>query len=172
MIIIALISPLTGCDYANIYARRVNYMKVAVVDGQGGGIGRSIVEGLRKTLPGGAEIIALGTNAVATSQMLRAGADEGATGENAIVVNAGKADIIVGVIGIVTANSMLGELTPGIARAVAESPALKILIPLNRCNVEVVGTGNGTSVASMIDMLVEKVNARIRGASSSVVSGE
>jgi len=104
-------------------------MRIAVVDGQGGGIGKAIVEKLRKELPGDVEIIALGTNSAATVLMLKAGANEGATGENAIVYNADKVDVIMGVIGIIAANSMMGELTPLMARAIAESPAKKVLIP-------------------------------------------
>ncbi|HHV29625.1 DUF3842 family protein [Acetivibrio mesophilus] len=117
-------------------------MKVAVVDGQGGGIGKTIVEKLRRELPEGTQIIALGTNALATTLMLKAGASEGASGENAIVFNAPKVDVIVGPIGIISANSMMGELTPLMAGAIAESPAKKILIPLNRCNIEVAGVKN------------------------------
>ena len=117
-------------------------MKVAVVDGQGGGMGRSIVEKLRASLGDSITITALGTNALATSSMLKAGADEGATGENAVVVNAARADIIVGSIGIVCANSMLGELTPKMAIAIASSPAQKVLIPVSRCGLHLAGIQN------------------------------
>jgi 4-hydroxy-L-threonine phosphate dehydrogenase PdxA len=114
-------------------------MRIAVVDGQGGGIGRAIVDKLRKEFEDTIEIIALGTNSLATSLMLKVGANEGATGENAIVYNASKVDLILGPIGIVCANSLLGELSPQMAKAIAESPAKKILIPLNKCNVAVAG---------------------------------
>ncbi len=117
-------------------------MRIAVVDGQGGGIGKALVEKLRQILPDGTRIIALGTNALATSLMIKAGADEGASGENAVVFNASKVDVIVGTIGIIAANSIMGELTPNMAKAIAESPARKVLIPLNRCNIEVVGVKN------------------------------
>lgn len=114
-------------------------MRIAVIDGQGGGIGKTLVEKLKKELSAEHEIICLGTNATATIQMLKAGADEGATGENAIIYNARKVDVIVGAIGIIISNAMMGELTPAMACAIAESPAKKVLIPLNRCNIEVAG---------------------------------
>lgn len=114
--------------------------KIAVIDGQGGGIGKLIVEKLRSTFENEITIMALGTNALATALMLKAGANEGASGENAIVYNAPKVDIIIGSIGIISANSMLGELTPAMAEAISESSAVKVLIPLNRCNVYVAGT--------------------------------
>lgn len=115
-------------------------MRIAVVDGQGGGMGKTLVERIRQTLGSQVEILALGTNALATAAMLKAGADEGATGENAIAVNASRVDYILGSVGILSANSMLGELTPIMAAAIAESPAQKILTPLNRCSLFIVGT--------------------------------
>jgi len=135
-------------------------MLVAVIDGQGGGIGKAIVEKLRAAFNNEIEIIALGTNAMATSLMLRAGADAGASGENAIVVNAPKAHIIIGSIGIVVANSMLGELTPLMARTIGESPGKKLLIPLNRCNIQVVGV-NGESIPFYVDLAIEQVRSFI-----------
>ncbi len=117
-------------------------MLIAVVDGQGGGIGKAIIEKIRTELGDEITIMALGTNALATSLMLRAGANEGATGENAIVFNAPKVDVIVGSVAIIAASSMLGELSPPMARAIAESPAKKVLIPLNRCGIYVMGVNN------------------------------
>lgn len=112
---------------------------IGVVDGQGGGVGKALVEKLRQTFGKNVSITALGTNSLATSAMLKAGADAGATGENAIVVNAAKVDIIMGALGIIAADSMLGEITPTIARAIAQSAAQKVLIPINRCNLVVAG---------------------------------
>ena len=137
-------------------------MRIAVVDGQGGGIGRAIVEKIRKELPSEVEIVALGTNATATSVMLKAGADEGATGENAILVNVKKVDIIAGVLGIISANSMLGELSPQMALAIADSPAMKLLLPLNRCNIEVVGSDKNTPLPALITELVESIKAKLK----------
>lgn len=107
---------------------------IAVVDGQGGGIGKSLVERLKKSFPK-LHVRALGTNAEATGRMLRAGADDGATGENAVMVNCARAHIIMGVLPILASGGLLGELTPAMARAVGESGALKILIPMDRCGI-------------------------------------
>lgn len=112
-------------------------MVIAVVDGQGGGIGRAIVEKIKTAMPE-VHVIGLGTNSVATGQMLRAGADDGATGENAIVHNMQHVDIVVGVIGILNANSMMGELTPTMASAIGGSHTYKVLLPINRCHIHVV----------------------------------
>ncbi|NMA67360.1 MAG: DUF3842 family protein [Clostridiaceae bacterium] len=131
-------------------------MRIAVIDGQGGGIGRLIVEKLKASFGKQIDIVVLGTNALATAAMLRAGADEGASGENAIIYNVSKVDIIVGTIGIIAANSMLGELSPDMAKAIAESPAKKILIPINRCNLHIVGIQED-SLPQSIDLIVEEV---------------
>lgn len=113
-------------------------MKVLVIDGQGGGVGRALVERLKAELPN-QKLIALGTNVMATSAMLRAGADQGATGENAIQVNARDADLILGPVGILAADSMLGELSPRMAEAIGASRALKVLVPIGKCHVQIAG---------------------------------
>ncbi len=137
-------------------------MRVAVVDGQGGGIGKAIVDKLRQAFGEEIVIIALGTNALAASLMLKAGANEGASGENAIIFNAPQVEIILGTIGIVSANSMLGELTPAMAQAIAESPATKILIPLNRYNIQIAGTKN-MPLPHYIDEVIDLVKIYLRG---------
>lgn len=114
-------------------------MRIAVIDGQGGGIGKAIIEELRNALGDEIEIVALGTNSLATALMIKAGADNGATGENAVVFNVMKVDVIIGPIGIIAADSMLGELTPKMAVAIAKSPAQKVLIPLDKCHIQVAG---------------------------------
>ena len=131
-------------------------MRIAVIDGQGGGIGKAIVERLRKACDEDVEIIALGTNSLATSIMLKAGANEGATGENAIVYNASRVDLILGSIAIVCANAFLGELTPKMADAIAESSVKKILIPLNRYNVFIAGVEN-RPLPHYIENIIEMV---------------
>ena len=112
--------------------------KIVVIDGQGGKIGSLLVSRL-KTEAGQAEIYAIGTNSIATSAMVKAGADFGATGENPVIVNCRDADIIVGPVGIVVADSFIGEITPAMAAAAGQSKACKILLPVNRCNNIIVG---------------------------------
>lgn len=117
-------------------------MKIIVIDGQGGRIGSLLIEKIKnklKTSAAQAEVIAIGTNSIATASMLRAGADAGATGENPVIVNCCDADYILGPIGIIAANSLLGEVTPPMAAAVASSPAKKLLLPVNKCSLHIVG---------------------------------
>ncbi len=130
-------------------------MMILVVDGQGGRLGKQIVERLRETLPD-AVIRAVGTNVRATNAMLRAGADEGATGENPLIVACRQADYIVGPLGIVIADSLLGEVTPKMACAVAQSSAARILIPMNMCDNLVAGV-KAQPVAELVSDAVQKV---------------
>ncbi|MGE5484027.1 MAG: DUF3842 family protein [Ignavibacteriales bacterium] len=131
-------------------------MKVAVVDGQGGGIGKAVVARLKKDLGDSVHVIALGTNALATAAMLKAGADQGATGENAVIQTVEDVDVVTGCLGIVLAHSMLGELTPRMAEAIARCKARKILIPVNRCGVDILGVQQ-SPVPAMIEALVREI---------------
>ena len=130
-------------------------MRVVVIDGQGGRMGRLVVEKIRtESLP--CEIVAVGTNAIATAEMLKAGADVGATGENPVIVACRKADVIVGPIGILAADSMMGEVTPAMALAVGQSGVKKLLLPVNHCDNVVVGVKDLTLsklVAEAVDIL-------------------
>lgn len=113
-------------------------MKLLIIDGQGGGVGRELIENIKNTFPD-AEITAVGTNPMATQAMIKAGADHAATGENAVVVACRTADWIIGPIGIVIADSLYGEITPKMAKAVGQSTAKRILLPMNQCDNIVVG---------------------------------
>ena len=128
----------------------------SIIDGQGGGIGKQLVEKLapRLSKEKNVTIRALGTNALATNAMLKAGADDGATGENAIVLNAGKSHIIAGVMPIVMPHSILGEVTPRMAEAIGKSDALKVLIPMPRCNI-MVAVPEMAPLGQCIDRAVE-----------------
>jgi hypothetical protein len=130
-------------------------MKIAVIDGQGGGIGSVLIKRVREVFQERVEIIALGTNAIATAQMMKAGANKGASGENAIVVMARKVDLILGPIAIVLADAMMGEMTPAMAAAVANSPARKFLLPVTQEAVEVVGVVP-EPLPHLVEHLVEK----------------
>lgn len=135
-------------------------MKVLVIDGQGGGVGRSIVAGLKAAMPH-QPVLALGTNVQATAAMLKAGADQGATGEGAIRYQCRNADVIVGVTGILHANAMLGEITPGIAAAVSLSEATKVLVPLDRCGLLIAGVEKQPLdglIRKAVDMVAALVN--------------
>ena len=120
-------------------------MNILVIDGQGGRLGRTLLESIRKTCPS-AELTAVGTNSIATQNMIGSGcADHLATGENAVIVACRSAQIIVGPFGIATADAMLGEISPAMANAVASSPAYRVLIPMNLCNTYVAGVVRGSS---------------------------
>lgn len=127
-------------------------MRICVIDGQGGGIGAAIIKRLKEVYAEEHEVIALGTNAVATAQMMKARANRGASGENAIVRTVPTADVIMGTISIVLANAMMGELTPRMAEAIASAPAPKLLLPLTQERVEIAGL-----LSEPLPHLVEKI---------------
>ena len=135
-------------------------MVILVIDGQCGRLGKQLVEALRGKFAG-AEILAVGTNSVATATMLKAGADEGATGENPVVVGCRKADFIVGPLGIVIADSLMGEVTPKMALAISQSEATRILIPMNMCDNLVAGV-TAQSVNELLDDAVAKIAGKIK----------
>ncbi|MEG2014568.1 MAG: DUF3842 family protein, partial [Clostridia bacterium] len=128
--------------------------RVLVVDGQGGGLGRAIIDNIKGN---GIVITAVGANALATSNMLKAGADFSATGENAVVVNARHTDYIIGAVGIVIADALLGEITPTMATAIGASDAKRILIPVNRCNTMVVGVTD-KPLSELLSEVVKELN--------------
>ena len=130
-------------------------MEILVIDGQGGGLGKSVIAALRKNIHS-SRITAVGTNSMATSAMMKAGADQAATGENPVIVASRRADVIIGPLGIAVPDAMLGEITPRMAQAIADSSALRLLIPVNQCNNIVVGTRD-CSMGDMIDEIVEHV---------------
>ncbi len=133
--------------------------KILVIDGQGGGIGRQVV-GLIKSREADVEITAVGTNSQATSAMLKAGADHGATGENAVIVGCRGADIIIGPVGIAIADSLFGEVTPKMAVAVGQSRAVRVLIPVNHCENIIAGLDDmsmGDLVAAAVDVAFENM---------------
>ncbi len=127
--------------------------KIGVIDGQGGGIGSTIIKKIKELYGESVEVVALGTNAIATAQMLKAGANRGASGENAIVQTIKSVDVILGPLGIVIAHAMMGEVTPGIAEGVAGSPAAKFLLPLSQENVTIVGVAR-LPMPHLIDELI------------------
>jgi len=133
----------------------VDMKRICVMDGQGGGIGSTVIRKLTELYGGTVEIVALGTNAIATAQMLKAKANRGASGENAIVQTVKQVDIIIGPVGIVMAHSMMGEVTPAMAEAVASSPAKKLLIPLSQENVEIIGI-TSIPLPHLIESLVQE----------------
>lgn len=135
-------------------------MKVVVIDGQSGRMGQLFIERAKSaSLP--CQIMAVGTNAIATSAMLKAGADNGATGENPVLVACRTADIIVGPIGILAADSLMGEITPAMAVAVGQSPARKLLLPVNQCNNIVAGVPN-LSLGKLMEEAVELLKSMLK----------
>lgn len=139
-------------------------MKIIVIDGQGGRMGSLIIEKIKAsgiTEP----VIAIGTNSLATSSMLKAGADRAATGENPVIVNCRDADIIIGPIGIIAADSLLGEITPAMANAVSSCAAYKILIPTNRCNHYIAGIKD-VPLSELVGSAVSKLKEELANAPS------
>ncbi|MDR3601395.1 MAG: DUF3842 family protein [Desulfosporosinus sp.] len=136
-------------------------MRIAVIDGQGGGIGKHIVEQLRKRIPE-LDILALGTNALATGAMLRAGATEGASGESAICYNADRVDLIVGSVAVMMVYGLLGEITPAMAAAISASKADKLLLPIQRGNILLIGVVR-IPLPHQIEALVTVVEERLKG---------
>ena len=130
-------------------------IRICVIDGQGGGIGSTIIRKIKEVFEETVEIVALGTNAIATAQMLKAKANRGASGENAIVQTVGRVDLIIGPLGIVMANAMMGEVTPKMAEAVSSSPARKLLLPLTQENVQIVGA-SALPLPRLIETMIEK----------------
>ena len=132
-------------------------MNVLVIDAQGGGIGKQLITAIKNSLSS-VEITAVGTNSAATSAMLKAGADNAATGENAVVVGCRKTDVIVGPIGIVIADSLFGEITPNMAKAVGQSSAKRILLPINHCDNIVVGVQD-LSISTLVQEVVKEIQS-------------
>ncbi|MBF0540722.1 MAG: DUF3842 family protein [Nitrospirae bacterium] len=130
-------------------------MKIAVIDGQGGGIGSLIVKRLKDTFGERVEVIGLGTNSQATVAMLKARANKGATGENAIIINSGRVDLILGAISILMADSMMGEMTHAMACSISSSRAKKILLPLNQEGLEIIGIKRQPLPHMVDDLIVE-----------------
>jgi hypothetical protein len=134
--------------------------RICVIDGQGGGIGATIIKALKNKCGETIEILALGTNAVATSQMLKAGANRGATGENPVVRTVPIVDLILGPVAVTWPNAMMGEVTPRMAEAITSSRAPKVLIPLHQENIFLVGASREPLphlVEAMVDKHVKEV---------------
>ena len=131
--------------------------RILVIDGQGGGLGRQLVAALAAACPE-AELIAVGTNSLATSAMLKAGAARGATGANAVIVNSRRADVIVGPLGIVVADALLGEITPAMAAAVGQSSAQRVLVPVSQCDTYVAGVPD-QPVSRLVAAAAQQVRA-------------
>ncbi len=142
-------------------------VKIMVLDGQGGGIGATLIKGLRTSMGLDLEILALGTNSIATSRMMKAGANRGGSGENAIVRTSQEVDVIIGPVSILMANAMMGELTPRMAAAVSSSPARKILIPLTQEKIRIVGVSREplphlvNQAVNIVQEILQEVNQHV-----------
>ena len=135
-------------------------MKVVVVDAQGGGLGAAIIKKLIEKCGNGICVTAVGTNVSATNAMKKSGAHKSATGENAICLNAHAADVIIGGLGIIAASGMLGEITPRMARTIAQSPAKKVLIPISKCNFVIPGTAD-MPAKDLVELAADTVAAML-----------
>lgn len=135
-------------------------MTVLVVDGQGGRLGKQLVKEARERFPQ-LSLMAVGTNSMATESMLKAGADRAATGENAVVVACRKADVIIGPIGIVIADALLGEVTPAMAKAVGQSDAVRILLPSDKCDTFIAGVGS-TGMSALVEDAMDKLASLLK----------
>ena len=134
--------------------RDIPMKKICIIDGQGGGIGSAVIKKLKERFEETVEVIALGTNAIATAQMLKARANKGASGTNAIVQTVRRADIIIGPVGIIMPHAMMGEVTPEMAEAVCQSDAKKVLLPLSQENISIVGV-TGFPLPQLVDELLD-----------------
>ena len=135
---------------------RMKKMKVVLIDGQGGRLGQLLAEEITGANLENCHLIAIGTNSIATSAMLKGGASQGATGENPVIVACRDADVIIGPIGIISADSMLGEITPAMAVAIGQSRAMKLLLPVSHCNDQVIGVRSLT-MKEMVAATVERL---------------
>lgn len=129
-------------------------MNILVIDGQGGQLGGQLIKSLKANFEN-VKIMAVGTNATATAAMLKAGADQASTGENPVIVACRKADVIIGPIGIVIADSLFGEITPQMAVAVAQADAVRILLPINKCDNLVAGIDDVSTAAILADVIAK-----------------
>ena len=132
-------------------------MNILVIDGQGGQLGGQLIKSLKANFQN-IKIMAVGTNATATAAMLKAGADQAATGENPVMVACRKTDVIIGPIGIVIADALFGEITPKMAVAVGQADAVRILLPVNKCDNLVAGIPNVSTAAILEDVIVKVRN--------------
>lgn len=138
-------------------------MRIIVIDGQGGRVGSQVIEAMRKAgVARPHQIVCVGTNSIATASMLKAGADQGATGENPVIVAARSADIIIGPIGILMADALLGEITENMAAAVGRSDAVKLLMPVSRCSACVIGTQD-LSIPQIVNETAQQVTKLLDG---------
>lgn len=136
-------------------------MTILVIDGQGGKLGRQLVKAIAERFPQ-EELLAVGTNSAATANLLKGGAQRGATGENAVLVACRRADIIVGPVGIVVADSLMGEVTPAVATAVGQSRAVRILVPINRCETLIAGV-SGVPASRLLEDAMDKIQGVLEG---------